>query len=374
MRSFPGRCIVIFLLLVSLFSMNVFLKAQEQLPKELHAYFYDVKEYGAVGDGITDDTQAVQAAINAAAVKGGTVFFPNGVYHIGGPVLETVEGLECRSQLYIPYSDVNDTKNIVFRGEAAPEFEMQGIIHVNPSVNGAVLSSSVISNNPRHALIAMQKGPDGDWSQWNYTTPGFKDIGVRTCAMKDSVPIVNSMNAINLRYASKCYVDNVLIDTNCPLRMSIDPSSGESVGLITPAVNNHALIHIGLVRIAGYACGMIFSEHTVASDIQIVCCHKGILSEASHHSSSIQTLEIECCNYSVVFSPGHNLFVANYNTEHYEGEEWFRFKQDITFEGTYYYPAKIVIGLCHPVVSYIGYNLDAFSTNDWDRVVLLERK
>jgi hypothetical protein len=43
--------------------------------------YLDVKTYGALGNGITDDTTAIQSAINAAASGGGsTVFFPPGVY------------------------------------------------------------------------------------------------------------------------------------------------------------------------------------------------------------------------------------------------------------------------------------------------------
>ena len=39
---------------------------------------YNVMSYGAVGNGIVDDSAAIQAAINAAAAQnGGTVFFPN---------------------------------------------------------------------------------------------------------------------------------------------------------------------------------------------------------------------------------------------------------------------------------------------------------
>ncbi len=44
--------------------------------------FYDVKDFGAVGDGIADDTAAIQAAINAAVTNKGTVTFTNGLYKI----------------------------------------------------------------------------------------------------------------------------------------------------------------------------------------------------------------------------------------------------------------------------------------------------
>jgi hypothetical protein len=42
---------------------------------------YNVKDYGATGDGTTNDTAAIQAAIDAAAV-GGTVLFPAGTYSV----------------------------------------------------------------------------------------------------------------------------------------------------------------------------------------------------------------------------------------------------------------------------------------------------
>lgn len=46
--------------------------------------FYSVKDYGAVGDGTTNDTTAVQNAINAAhAAGGGVVWLPVGTYSCG---------------------------------------------------------------------------------------------------------------------------------------------------------------------------------------------------------------------------------------------------------------------------------------------------
>ena len=44
---------------------------------------YNVKAYGAKGDGTTDDTVAVQAALTACDTTGGTVYFPGGTYVLG---------------------------------------------------------------------------------------------------------------------------------------------------------------------------------------------------------------------------------------------------------------------------------------------------
>ena len=47
---------------------------------------YNVRDYGATGDGSTNDTAAINSAITAAAVNGGTVYLPAGTYHCTGNI------------------------------------------------------------------------------------------------------------------------------------------------------------------------------------------------------------------------------------------------------------------------------------------------
>jgi hypothetical protein len=50
---------------------------------------FSVKDFGALGDGATNDYAAIAAAIAAAAVSGGTVYFPAGTYQFGSTLAWT---------------------------------------------------------------------------------------------------------------------------------------------------------------------------------------------------------------------------------------------------------------------------------------------
>jgi len=62
---------------------------------EVDALFpsFNVRTYGAVGDDSTDDTSAIQSAITAANVAGGTVFFPAGTYKTTSALTLSVSGV-----------------------------------------------------------------------------------------------------------------------------------------------------------------------------------------------------------------------------------------------------------------------------------------
>jgi hypothetical protein len=51
--------------------------------------YFDIRDYGATGSG--DDTSAIQAAVAAALVNGGVVYFPPGVWRISSPIIITYD-------------------------------------------------------------------------------------------------------------------------------------------------------------------------------------------------------------------------------------------------------------------------------------------
>ena len=65
----------------------------------------NAKECGAVGDGQADDTQALQAALNAAEKKGPVCYLPAGQYRINGSLVVPPGVTLCGASGGVPHSE-----------------------------------------------------------------------------------------------------------------------------------------------------------------------------------------------------------------------------------------------------------------------------
>jgi len=95
----------------------------------------NVKDFGAAGDGVTNDRAAIQAAIDAASAAGGaTVFFPSGVYFITGNLLAknkvTLHGVRGATEVRLQQGVFSEmvTNPLQTSGVAVEDFSLRDII------------------------------------------------------------------------------------------------------------------------------------------------------------------------------------------------------------------------------------------------------
>lgn len=81
--------------------------------------YFDVTAYGAAGDGTTVDTTAIQDTIDAAAVDGGVVWFPQGAYLTAGLTVPTnVSLLGAGRKATLVKSNANSINLVTVEGAA----------------------------------------------------------------------------------------------------------------------------------------------------------------------------------------------------------------------------------------------------------------
>jgi hypothetical protein len=110
---------------------------------------FDVNDFGAKGDGVQDDTRAIQSAINAAAAKpgGGTVFFPKGTYLLDSSLPSSHPWAFYNLQI---------ESNVTLSGEAGAKL-LQGPKGRHPLPAGAsAVRNSVLAFGPDHETIRFQ--------------------------------------------------------------------------------------------------------------------------------------------------------------------------------------------------------------------------
>jgi len=89
---------------------------------------FNVLDYGAKGDGVTDDTDAIQRAVDAAALGGGTVDFPAGTFLISSPVqLKSAVNLRGVTNLSILTMPAQSSQTFMLEGWGLSDVTISGL-------------------------------------------------------------------------------------------------------------------------------------------------------------------------------------------------------------------------------------------------------
>ena len=128
-------------------------------------HVYNVKSYGATGDGTTDDTTTLQAAIDAAC-GGDIVFFPDGVYKFSTlSIVDSAgcsrEGITLMGTSSVPDSDVGATLKTTTTNATAITVSTGRVtmIRLGITTSGTPTSGQILVNltsSPSYGNLYMQ--------------------------------------------------------------------------------------------------------------------------------------------------------------------------------------------------------------------------
>lgn len=291
---------------------------------------FNVQAYGAKGDGVTDDTTAINNAVSAgfaAGVANGTyyaeIYFPPAVYLIAGS--PTTGGTTYGSaQIPLPVIEANDLGNpsvaqqkftLVFKGTA----DATALYHWNQSVpqqSGAVLRTTYDAgtSQPATGAVSVIGGPNAQGGgvtahEYGAATNRWDNLLVVVDGITIEVPQNGNICGFDFQGVAEANVFNASVlarstSTGAPAI----PSPNWSFGLYMPQTNNNDNCNIGYYSCEGLVYGLIIQEHVQINSIRLINCFDGLVvwpSSGFPHRNIIQYASIENCAKCVVFaSPG----------------------------------------------------------------------
>lgn len=262
----------------------------------------NVKDYGAVGDGVHDDTAAIQSAINVAAARGGgTVYFSNATYLLNAP-LGFVSGNDYNCIISLPYRSTATTNvpiTIELRGDTYPAQEPSEFASQSPLPVGAIIQTTLLGNGstPYGSILG---GPSvGLGSSQTAVTVVIRNLTFRQ-------PSPAGFTAIDASGCVGAVIDGVICDVDAPLGSLSTPASDAGTGIWLPDSVGHSNYGMSVAErffVAGLGQAVIFSAHAHIDAGVIQTCGYGLVADTGNHPAYIGHVNSEECTYDLTVRP-----------------------------------------------------------------------
>lgn len=285
--------------------------------------------YNAAGDGSTNDTAAIQAAIDAAAAYAAAnnsyaeVLFPPATYVISSAARTDRSG---NAQLALPVvSGTNNKLTIALIGveDAA---SMPHWNATSPQMNGVVLQSTwnatdQSSNSNEASVLGGPTLPNGYVSGAVYSNCNIVIKGIQVQVPHTSRG--SDTSGIDLRGMANAHLANVSVfAAGTPNQLNATYATpGWNFGIAMPVPGNNDLSIMDNCSVEGFTYGVYLGEHLVANRLAAIYCYTGLLggpffsSVGQFHDNHISSASVEACVNAVNIVGSGKIHITTLSTE-----------------------------------------------------------
>jgi hypothetical protein len=243
---------------------------------------YMIEDYGAVGDGVTDDTEAFKDAIDAMMLTGKPCYLGAMTYLVNG-------AFDVATNAVIPYpqAGINDPPIVIkFIGSAVARTSEDA--HATKATvikrtlnNGSGVYASVFSGRTYASTV-------GGLGSFNKISMEFENIMF-------AFPNNPTFTFINAHNVIQCQIKNCQSLPENAYQSILEATHSDTHFCIFPGVNNNTQILMESCVIAGWYNGIRYSEHLViAGNTGIGRCVNGMVGEQGFHLNKGKILLDRC--------------------------------------------------------------------------------